>query len=85
MAGKKRPPKNPGRFASCVTVEMLLADIHAYCLGCSGGSRKMVETCDIQYCRLWKYRNGQAGIQTAMFSDADQLEGQLDMFGNEVQ
>ena len=85
MTRKKGRPKNPGKIASCVTVEMLLADIRAYCIGCSGGSRKMADECDIQYCRLWKYRSGQAGLQTAMFSDIEQLEGQLDIFGNEVQ
>ena len=84
MAKMKKPPKNPGRFANVVTVESLLADIRAYCIGCSGGSRKMADECEIQYCRLWRYRFGQAGLQTAIFSDTERLEGQIDMF-NEVQ
>lgn len=70
-----------------VTVRQLLADIRAHCLSCCGGSRNLVEECTIKRCRLWPYRCGMAGLQTALLSSTqpeEQLEGQLDMFGSEV-
>lgn len=60
------------------SAENLLADIRAKCVDCCGGSRKLVDECRDQSCRLWRHRKGLAGIQQAM--GLDQLEGQIDMF-----
>jgi hypothetical protein len=58
----------------------MLADIRAKCVDFCGGSRKLVDECRDQSCRLWRHRKGLAGIQQAMFPAMDQLEGQIDMF-----
>ena len=42
------------------TADELLVAIRAYCLECSGGSRKEVERCNIKYCKLRPYRSAAA-------------------------
>lgn len=44
--------------------EEYAAAIRAHCLECSGGSRKLVEACNVTGCRLWDYRN--AGAEACM-------------------
>lgn len=44
--------------------EEYAAAIRAHCLECSGGSRKLVEACNVTECRLWDYRN--AGAEARM-------------------
>ena len=61
------------------SVETLLADIRGKCIDCCGNSRKLVDACTDQNCRLWRHRHGLVRVQTAMFAE-DKLEGQLDMF-----
>lgn len=39
-----------------LTLDDVLASIRAYCMLCSGGSRKEVEHCHIKNCPLFPYR-----------------------------
>lgn len=66
------------------SAESLLCDIRAKCLDCCAGSRKLVDECRDTSCRLWRHRKGLAGQQIAMLPGAQQLEGQIDMFGKAV-
>lgn len=55
------------------TPQELIAAIHAKCLECSGGSRKLVHNCDIEYCALWPYRRSEP-------KDSSQIRGQIGLF-----
>lgn len=63
------------------SAETLLADIRGKCLECCGGSRNLVDECQIRSCRLWKHRRGLAGVQTGMLP-VESLKGQMDMWGD---
>lgn len=47
------------------TPEKLLSAIHAYCLQCSGNSRKEVERCSLRRCPLYGYRSNKAEEQNS--------------------
>lgn len=55
------------------TPQELIAAIHAKCLDCSGGSRKLVHNCDIEYCPLWPFRRSEA-------KERNQIRGQIGLF-----
>ena len=59
-----RNPYNP---------EAMAAAIRAKCLDCSGGSRKLVHNCDIEYCPLWPFRRSEA-------KEHNQIRGQIGLF-----
>lgn len=54
----------------------LVSAIHAHCLECSGGSRTLVERCNVSGCALRPYRSAKAmGISQGKEREA---EGQID-------
>lgn len=55
------------------TPQELIAAIHAKCLECSGGSRKLVHNCNIEYCALWSYRQSEP-------KESGQVRGQIGLF-----
>lgn len=59
------------------TPEELLIVIRSKCLECSGGSRKMVESCELRECALYPYRSKQA---MGMAGEKVQVKGQIDLF-----
>ena len=60
------------------TPDELLTVIRIKCMECSGGSRKMVERCELKNCPLYPYRSKQA---LGIASDGKmQVKGQLDLF-----
>lgn len=59
------------------TQQELLAAIHAHCLECSGGSRVLVERCNVKRCALLPYRSAKAmGAQVT----ERKIKGQVDCF-----
>ena len=85
MEGTQKRQKATRSVLRCIDAEELLADIRRKCLDCCCGSRNMVEGCQTPDCHLYKWRNAQAVMQTAMFGNEEQLPGQVDMFGSEMQ
>lgn len=59
------------------TPERLLTAIHAFCMECSGGSRKLVEGCDRGNCPLHPYRSRRAA--GAPPQQAKEIAGQMTM------
>ena len=59
--------------------ESVLQAVRAYCIECSGGSRKAVEACNRQECPLYPYRNRYAAAQSGAIEQPKraQLPGQL--------
>ena len=55
------------------TPQELIAAIHAKCLDCSGGSRKLVHNCDIEYCPLWPFRRSET-------KESGKIRGQIGLF-----
>lgn len=59
------------------TPDELMTAIRIKCLDCSGGSRKMVESCELKACPLYPYRSKQA---MGMAGEKVQVKGQIDLF-----
>lgn len=60
------------------TPNILLAVIRAHCLECSGGSRKEVRNCKINYCQLWPYRMGLRNEKNE--ENMSEIAGQMSLF-----
>ena len=59
------------------TPDELMTAIRIKCLDYSGGSRKMVESCELKECALYPYRSKQA---MGMAGEKAQVKGQIDLF-----
>ena len=59
-------------------MEAMRADIRAKCLDCCAGSRRLVEECRDQACRLWRHRSPALHRQTEK-----PIDGQIGMFESE--
>ena len=57
--------------------EKILQAVRAYCIECSGGSRKDVDGCNRHACPLYPYRNRKAVAENASPVKAAQLDGQI--------
>lgn len=53
--------------------EDVLRAVRAYCLGCSGGSKQVVETCILHNCPLYPYRSVSAIQEIAGGCQMDML------------
>lgn len=60
------------------TPDELLTVIREKCMDCSGGSRKMVERCEVRNCPLYPYRSRQA--MGAAGDGRGPVKGQIDLF-----
>lgn len=58
--------------------EKILQAVRAYCIECSGGSRKDVDGCNRHTCPLYPYRNRKA-VESASPAKAAQLDGQINI------
>lgn len=50
--------------------------IHKYCLGCQGGNRQFIATCDIYDCSLWPYRSKSSTTQCRQIQTIGSSSGQ---------
>lgn len=54
----------------------LISAIHAHCLQCSGGSRTLVERCNVAGCALLPYRS--AKVMGISHGKEREVKGQMD-------
>ena len=59
------------------STENVLIAVRAYCIECSGGSRRAVDECNRQACPLYPYRNRKASDACASPAKPVQLAGQM--------
>ena len=59
--------------------EGVLTAVRAYCLQCSGGSRREVEDCRLRQCPLYPYRSCKAMAVPTAKSKPTQIVGQMDI------
>ena len=60
--------------------DAVLTAVRAYCLECSGGSRKEAEGCNRSVCPLHPYRMGRAVLTEPVRTAVVPIDGQVDIF-----